>query len=150
MAATLKTRKPIDALTVEDLDAFPIWEFAADEEGEDEDQDETWVRPVNSKVVPQGEYSLSVSATFTTTSGHPLHGFIVLSTDEGIEINGGVVLFKEQYLPVSSPDFWGASAERAELAAALELPQEEVFPLSFSLSVPVEGQPQSIEGAFTA
>jgi hypothetical protein len=149
MSVTLKTRKPIDGITIEDLSTFPIWEFASDEEGENEEQNETWVRPINSKVVPQGEHSLSVSATFTTTSGRSLQGFIVLSTDDGVDISGGVVLFNGQYLSVSSPDFWGASAERAELAAALELAQEEIFPLSFVLSVPVEGQSQSAEGTFT-
>ncbi len=149
MAVTLKTRKPIDAITVEDLAAFPIWEFASDEE-ENEEQDETWIRPVNSKVVPLGEYALSVAATFSTASGLPLKGFVVLSTDEGIEINGGSILFNEQYLCVSPPEFSGASAEREELAAALGLPQSEVFPLQFTLSVPLKGQSQGIEGAFSA
>lgn len=34
MAVTLKTRKPIDKLRPADLRAYPIWEFADDEEGE--------------------------------------------------------------------------------------------------------------------
>jgi len=41
---TLRTRKPIDRLTVDDLVAYPIWEYAIDEEVVD-DRDETWVRP---------------------------------------------------------------------------------------------------------
>ncbi len=32
MAITLKTRMPIGMLTLEDLDAFPVWEYASDEE----------------------------------------------------------------------------------------------------------------------
>jgi hypothetical protein len=36
LATTLKTRKPVVNLTVSDLRAFPIWEFAIDEEGEAE------------------------------------------------------------------------------------------------------------------
>jgi hypothetical protein len=56
MPATLKTRKPVNELTVEDLLAFPIWEFAADEEGA-EGQDETWVRPVRHSQVPREAYS---------------------------------------------------------------------------------------------
>jgi hypothetical protein len=44
MQATIATRKPVDELTASDLEAFPVWEFAMDEEGVEE-QDETWVKP---------------------------------------------------------------------------------------------------------
>ncbi|HGH7176301.1 TPA: hypothetical protein ACJMKJ_003897 [Bacillus wiedmannii] len=37
--------KPIDELTIEDLKQNPIWEWAIDEE-ENEEYDETWVKPV--------------------------------------------------------------------------------------------------------
>jgi hypothetical protein len=53
MPATLKTRKPVDKLTVGDLVAFPIWEFASDEESV-EGQDETWVRPRTVQKLAQG------------------------------------------------------------------------------------------------
>jgi len=149
MSATLKTRKPIDEITVDDLNAFPIWEFASDEE-ENEEQDETWVRPVNSKIVPQGEYSLSVSASFTTASGVPIKGFVAISTNEGVEVSGGALLFNGQYLFVPSADFWEANAEYANLATALGLSQSEAFPLRFTLAVPIEGQSQIIEGQFSA
>lgn len=36
--------KPIDELTIEDLKQNPIWEWAIDEE-ENEEHDETWVKP---------------------------------------------------------------------------------------------------------
>jgi len=36
--------KPIDELTIEDLKQNPIWEWAIDEE-ENEEYDETWVKP---------------------------------------------------------------------------------------------------------
>ncbi len=38
--------KPIDELTIEDLKQNPIWEWAIDEE-ENEEHDETWVKPSN-------------------------------------------------------------------------------------------------------
>ncbi|MBK8091448.1 MAG: hypothetical protein IPK32_05500 [Verrucomicrobiaceae bacterium] len=50
MRPTRKTRKPVDELTPEDFDTFPIWEFAMGEEWED-GMDETWVRPVPSKAI---------------------------------------------------------------------------------------------------
>ncbi len=36
--------KQVDELTIEDFKNSPIWEWAIDEE-ENEEQDETWVRP---------------------------------------------------------------------------------------------------------
>jgi len=40
----MRKSKPVDELTIEDLQESPIWEWAIDEE-ETEEQDETWVRP---------------------------------------------------------------------------------------------------------
>lgn len=37
--------KPVDELTIEDLKQNPIWEWAIDE-AENEECDETWVKPV--------------------------------------------------------------------------------------------------------
>jgi hypothetical protein len=45
------------------LSAFPIWEYASDEEGV-KGQDETWVRPVDAQVVRKGQWSLTVAAEF--------------------------------------------------------------------------------------
>jgi hypothetical protein len=56
---------PIDKLTAADLLAFPLWEFATDEE-DVEGPDETWVRPVDAQVVRAGSWSLCVGADFRT------------------------------------------------------------------------------------
>ncbi|MED0982322.1 hypothetical protein P4T48_23105 [Bacillus paramycoides] len=40
----MSNSKPIDELTIEDLKQNPIWEWALDEE-ENEECDETWVKP---------------------------------------------------------------------------------------------------------
>lgn len=37
--------KPMDEVTLEDMLQYPIWVFALDEEGKEE-QDETWLKPV--------------------------------------------------------------------------------------------------------
>ena len=50
----MKVRKPISELTLEDLDMHPVWEYAIDEE-EDEDQDETTVRPIDISEIRQLE-----------------------------------------------------------------------------------------------
>src|SRR4051812_27335600 len=78
MRATEKTRKPVDKLTTADLEAFPIWEYAIDEE-EVEGQDETWVGPVTAKRIPATAYSQVVAATFRTGSGDELSGHMIVS-----------------------------------------------------------------------
>jgi hypothetical protein len=47
MPYTTGAPKSPDDITIEDVKAFPIWEWALDEEGVD-GQDETWQRPITS------------------------------------------------------------------------------------------------------
>ncbi len=96
MQVTLKTRKPVDKLTVGDLVAFPIWEFASDEE-DVEGQDETWVRPVGRKQVPAGAYSQLVASDFTTASGVKLQGFMTVTTANKIEVSAGALVAEGFY-----------------------------------------------------
>jgi hypothetical protein len=140
---TLATRKPIDRLTPEDLLVFPIWEFANDEE-EGEGRDETWVRPVDAKVVRKGMWSLSVAADFCTRSGLTIPGFIDVTTAEQIEIGSGVLLPQGKYVVVDvrSP------AGRTATARALGRTVRDVFPLSFRLRVPISREKRVRTGAF--
>jgi hypothetical protein len=87
-APTPETRKPVDQLTPEDFAAFPIWEFAIDDEPSDTEpeQDETWVRPVDASVAAVDAYSLLVAADFTTASGRPLQGFVGVTTAGSLQI----------------------------------------------------------------
>ncbi|WP_418126330.1 hypothetical protein [Variovorax sp. 160MFSha2.1] len=39
MPPILATRKPVDELTAAELETFPVWEFAVDEDGDGEEQD---------------------------------------------------------------------------------------------------------------
>jgi hypothetical protein len=55
MSKSIKICKSVDQLQPEDIELYPIWEFALDEEGNDE-QDETWVRPIFSKVVELNQF----------------------------------------------------------------------------------------------
>lgn len=139
---TLKTRKPIDELVPDDLVAFPIWEFAMDEEGEP-DRDETWVRPVRSRVLERGNYSLSVAADFVTASGSNLVGFMGVSTADQIEIDHPVVLASGKYIYVKSTE----PKERRAVAAALGMSVAEVFPLQFALRVKLKGEAAPRRGA---
>ena len=102
MPATTKTRKPVNELSVGDLQTFPIWEFVTDEEGV-EGQDETWVRPVRGSQIPMGAYSQLVAADFVTAGGVQLQGFMTVTTAEGIEITPGSLVGEGLYqvLPVT-------------------------------------------------
>jgi hypothetical protein len=132
----LQTRKPVDQLTLEDFAAFPVWEYATDEENI-EGRDETWVRPIDTAVVPKRSYT-HVAAEFTAACGKRFAGFVTVSTLDGPpQVCQGVILHDHDYLFVSNPEAFGFSESRRELLMALGLREAEMFPLSFRLRVPV-------------
>lgn len=146
---TLETRKPIDRLTRGDLSTFPVWEFALDEEGI-EGRDETWVRPLDTQVVPRGQYSLQVATDFTVACGRTYGGFIDVTTaEEPIEICGGVILDGSDYLVIPSPEMFDYTKARAEFLSRLGLSESEMFPISYTLRVPVEGEQARRAGSLT-
>lgn len=137
-----RTRKPVDALTSEDLAAFPIWEFALDEE-DDPERDDTWVRPVRGARVPRGAASLSVAADIEMASGMRCGGFVGISTIDDVEVNALVLLRQGEYLFVTA----GSPETHAELCAALGVREAEVLPLRYRLRVLVRGQQVLREGS---
>jgi hypothetical protein len=139
MQISLKSRKPIDELREEDLEAFPIWEFALDEENTEE-QDETWVKPVDSQVIPKNSYSLSVAARFKLASGKTLLGLVEVTTDHAIELGHAALLPTNNYIFIPSNTYWNAAVEYEKVAALLELKIEDVFPLYFELLALIEGE----------
>ncbi|MBM4383091.1 MAG: hypothetical protein FJ091_06935 [Deltaproteobacteria bacterium] len=140
----LGARKPIDELTLADLEVFPIWEFADDEEAL-EGRDETWVRPVAARIVdPQRLASLSVASGFTTASGKTLGGFVGLrvavSAPDELEVAVAVLLANGMYVPA-----WPTRGRaRIHAAARLGLTEEQFFPLRYRLRVHIgdEGTPR--------
>ena len=147
MSPSLRTRKPVDQLKPEDLEAFPIWEFAIDEE-ESEEQDETWVRPVPGNVVAPDLYSLTVAADFRTASGEAISGAVDVTTAEEFEFGHGVLLHEGKYIFVPSAEFTGAKTERKAVALALGMSVKQVFPLKFTLRALVEGETIFRHGEF--
>ena len=147
MQVTLKTRKPVDKLTVGDLVAFPIWEFASDEE-DVEGQDETWVRPVGRKQVPAGAYSQLVASDFTTASGVKLQGFMTVTTANKIEVSAGALVAEGFYcvLPNVSEDraqeegLDRAIKSREDIREALDGSGAIVFPIAYTLRVRIRGE----------
>lgn len=137
---SLATRKPIDDLTPEDIAAFPIWEFASDEEGV-EGQDETWVRPVASREVALGSYSLSVGAHVTLANGRAVTGLCQVTTAGAIEVALVVVLVPGHYVflpPSKAVDTVGMR----RLLDALGLASvQDFFPAHFELLATIVGEP---------
>jgi hypothetical protein len=137
-AVNLRTRKPVDQLALSDFGAFPVWQYADDEEGV-EGRDETWVRPVDTAVVPQRSYT-HVAADFTAACGKQFAGFVTVSTLDGPpEVCQGVILHERDSLFVSNPEAFGYEESRKHLLGKLSLTEPEVFPLSFRLRVVVAG-----------
>jgi hypothetical protein len=145
---SLKTRKPIDELRIADIETFPVWEFATDEE-ENEDQDETWVRPLQRKQVPSDAYSLSVSAVFTAPTGAKYKGIVGVSTAEGFEAVHAALLTEGNYVFVPWPGMAGASKMARDAAKELGSKAKDLFPLSYRLAVVVEGESTLREGVYS-
>ncbi len=143
MRPTLDTRKPIDSLTGADMAAFPIWEFAIDEE-DIEGRDETWVRPVNARIIPKGLYSLSVAADFQTKTGISITGFVDVTTADGIELGHGVLLPDGKYVFIDV----SRNSGKIDTAKALGLNERDVFPLTFTLRVRIAQEEAFRVGSF--
>ena len=148
MKSALQTRKPIDALTSEDLDACTIWEFATDEEGDGDDaQDETWIRPLDRSTIPCDASSLSVAADFVTADGTHFVGIVGLSTDEGLEIASASLL-------AGGAHVYAAHGEKTPLryktstASELGKSPADIYPLRFTLRALLDGEAAPRSGVF--
>lgn len=133
MQATTATRKPVDELTASDLEAFPVWEFAMDEE-EDEEQDETWVKPMLAAEVPAGGFSLSVAAALKLANGHVYPGVMFCDTDAGLDIAAVALLTTEGRVLFSPSD---SPAEIRRSLKRLGLARQHVFPLDYCTRAPL-------------
>jgi hypothetical protein len=135
-------------LSPRDLRRYPIWEYAIDSEGLPW-RDETWLRPLKRKTVPWNEYSLTVAATITFRSGQQFDGEAYVTTAAGVldVPMGGIRVGKRWFfIPTDNPL---ESQARKDLAVALGLGVEEVFPIRWRLRVPLEGESALRTGEFT-
>jgi len=142
MKPTLATRKPVEELSATDLETFPLWEFAWDEEG-DEDQDETWVRPVEGTVIPDLEASFCAGAVVRLRNGlvYPA----VLFGETGSEVDGMALL------TVGGRVLFSVGDSKVELRSALKrlgLSQSAVFPVEYSTLATLALTGQPVTGLF--
>jgi hypothetical protein len=148
VTATLDTRRPADRLNLSDFSAYPVWEFAWDEEGI-EGRDESCVRPVDTRVVPRQSYTL-VSAEFKDSRGRAFAGFVVVSTlQDEVEMCSGAIIEGSQLFHVPGPEEVSYQRTRAALMVGLGLTEAELSSLTFRLKVPVEGKSWCLDGEFS-
>jgi hypothetical protein len=140
-----QTPKSVGSLTLADLAAFPIWEWADDEEGL-EDRDETWVRPVDTRTVPKGSYTL-VAVGFRAACGREFEGNISVSRlEETTEFFNGVIFQGADFYLIPNPELAFFEQAMTELLKGLGLSESELFPITFALRVPFDGEPNCRRG----
>ncbi|MDP9606476.1 UNVERIFIED_ORG: hypothetical protein J2W38_006296 [Variovorax paradoxus] len=134
MRPTIATRKPVDELTASDLEAFPVWEFALDEEEDaEEEQDETWVKPVATGEVPVDGSSLSVAVVLRLANGLIYPGVMFCDTHAGFDIAAIALLTTEGRVLLSPSD---SPSEIRRSLKRLGLTHVQVFPLDYCTRAP--------------
>jgi hypothetical protein len=142
----VKIRKQVYQLTPEDLNKFPVWEFASDEEDR-ENQDEATVRPYEvSGALEPSDGMFVVRAVFSLADGSSAEGYLTppMHGDKEMGTLQPVVVTNEGQI-----GFWcGVTAPSSEWLKnsyhLLKRGSEKVFPLRFQSDVvltdgPVEG-----------
>ncbi|RDW17718.1 hypothetical protein [Oceanobacillus chungangensis] len=121
--------KPVDELTIEDLKENPIWEWAIDGE-ENQEQDETWVRPSE-----------------TTNFREELNGSIVLgelTTNNGdkypMMCNLGI---EDNEVSISSVVFYNDKQD--EYYALEDMIKKIDLPLSINIGLTINGKTRSLK-----
>jgi hypothetical protein len=138
-----RVRKQVYELTLDDLGAFPVWEFRLDEEGE-EGRDESTVRPyTGSGPLNPAERMFVVRAIFTLADGSRMRGY--LTPPDRDDASLGLLQ------PIIVTDggqvrFWcGTAAPGAKrLAHCYELlgkDAQQLFPVKFESEVELAGGP---------
>jgi len=125
--------KPVDDLTIEDLKENPIWEWAIDEE-ENEEQDETWVRPSETKNFTEELNGSIVSGELITNNGDnfPMMCSFDIDNDE-VRISS-VIYCKEK---------------EEEYFALEDVVKKIDLPLSINIELTINGQPKSLKFSAT-
>ena len=136
--------KPIGELTSDDLEMFPLWEFATDAEG---DYDETCVRPVVADAVPVDADNTvyHVACDVFLASGRTLSGHVEVCNGA---LDGGppmVVNDLGDAFPLGDPPH---RRNQAAFDALFRVPYEALFPVRWRLRLPLAGEMLHREGEF--
>lgn len=139
-----RIRKQVYELTPEDLDRHAVWEFAMDEEG-DEEQDEATVRPVQPKgPLDPADGMFVVRARLELADGTQMRGYL---TPPGQGDWGLGTLQPAVAVDEGQVSFWCGmlAPEPAQVMACYALLGKslasEVFPVRFESDVELVGGP---------
>jgi hypothetical protein len=138
-------REQVYDLTRQDLEQFPVWEFALDEEGQP-GQDEATVKPrpdLDTGVGPE-EGLFVVRAEFKAADGSAFDGFVTPEPDGDLGAVQPSVVTSEGHVSfwfgMVKPD--SATIEKSYVTLGVE--RGELFPITFRTVIPVNGK--SMEG----
>lgn len=142
--ASARIRRQVYELTAADLERFPVWEFALDEEDED-DQDEATVRPYGGSLpLDPSDGLFIVRASMTLSDGTRLSGYLTppVNGESGLDsLHPAVVAPDGQVL------FWCGMleppsehiAKNYRLLGSKSL--DDVFPVRFESDIALVGGP---------
>ncbi|KZE69150.1 hypothetical protein AWM68_02460 [Fictibacillus phosphorivorans] len=124
----MATSKPVEELSIKDLKENPIWEWVIDEE-ENEEQDETWVRPSKTKNFTEELNGSIVLGELTTNNGdtYPMMCSLDLEDDEAVI--SSIVYYEEKL---------------DEYFALEDMVKKIEFPLAFNIRLTINGKLQSL------
>jgi hypothetical protein len=142
--SAVRVRRQVDELTPEDLERFPVWEFALDEEGE-EGQDEATVRPYEAMLpLNPSDGMFIVRATLTLSDGTSFKGYLT----PPVQGETGISTFQPAVVvPNGQVSFWcGMLAPQPDhIAKCYSLlgksSSKQVFPVQFASDVSLMGGP---------
>ncbi|WP_431046369.1 hypothetical protein [Roseateles sp. L2-2] len=128
MTTSATTRKPVDQLSAVDLETFPIWEFVSDDGG-NEDEDETWVKPVLAQNIPTIGYALCIAAAARLASGAIYPAVLFGDAVDGLAVSGLALLTTEGRVLFHASD---SATETRRALKRLGMVRHDVFPIEFS------------------
>jgi hypothetical protein len=141
-----KIRKQVYDLTIDDLDKFPIWEYALDEESE-YDQDEATVRPWTRHQTPDPKEDMVVVRTkFIAKDKTIYHGYCSPNPSHDLGYIQPTIITAGGQVNFWCGMFGPKQEELDKYYKILGKNSEELFPLTFNSEVkelPVQG---TVEG----
>lgn len=144
---TLATRKPVETLAVVDLETFPVWTYAIDEEAtdDDDDRDETWVKPMDVVAIPDGALSLCVAAAARLPCGLVYPAVLFSDAFRGFAVGAVALLTTEGRVLFDNSD---TPRERARTLKRLGLRAADVLPLEYVTRIALAATGAPARGTF--
>lgn len=139
MTIDLQSRRSIRKIARGDLDAYPVWEWALNDEHTD-GHGESFVRPTELGIIPVGAVrQFIVSATATLNDGSVLPACAEVSVRaKNVQVEPMFIFLQDRHL-----DFGGA-----ETATVLShyIKRADARPVSWELAVALEGETAPLKG----